>query len=110
QEAVTRRKDIGRPLSLQREQHELKAPQKMNRANGSLHDSFATKLAKRCNVLSCFEASRAMQKQEHCLLSRVTAGSTGFLVMRRMKPCPRNTSAAMEINIFLQRIVFKSMH
>ena len=46
--AVTRRKDIGRPISFQREQHELKAPQEMNRANGSLHNSFATKLAKRC--------------------------------------------------------------
>ena len=32
-------------------------------------DLFATKLAQRCNALSCFEASEAMQKQEHNVCS-----------------------------------------
>ncbi|WP_181313650.1 hypothetical protein [Planomicrobium soli] len=33
--------------------------------------TFATKLAKRCNALSCFEASAAMQKQEQTVFRRL---------------------------------------
>ena len=46
---------------------------------GTLTIILATKLAQRCNVLSCFEASIAMQKQENRFFPRGVAYSLTIL-------------------------------